>query len=53
MFLIGSFLIVMFGKNTWQMAEKLSAGRGLATLALLSSSILALSGVHIFLYFNF
>ena len=53
MFLIGSFLIVMFGKNTWQMAEKLSAGRGLSTLALLSSSILALSGVHIFLYFNF
>ena len=53
LFLLFSFAVVLNGKNSSELGEELTLRRGLATVLLLAWSILSLSGLHTFLYFNF
>ena len=51
--LLGSLFLVLNGKNSSELAEGLTLRRGIATVLLLTWSVLSLSGLHTFLYFNF
>jgi len=52
-FLLGAFGIVLFGKNSSEISFKPTVAKSVGTIILMIWSILSLSGVSVFLYFNF